>query len=265
MKQTIKVASLNIANYDDHPNWNTRKLLISKEILATKPDVICLQEVRYNALHPSTRNSHLNSAQQILVEVQNNSGLPGASVHTSVGTQYRPISDYPFWEGLSIITAQPISQIGQRNFSWKHNSIDLNHRILQMALLKIGETELCLLHTHFTYDMMGFLDNILETIDFYLPTKHRPVILMGDMNVTPDAQEFSHLQDAGFIDLWQHFQPYTDGFSYPAVHPIQRIDYMWANEQAASLVTEVEQWAVKPDETGIHCSDHLGLIATLRI
>lgn len=127
------------------------------------------------------------------------------------------------------------------------------------------ETELCLLHTHFTYDMMGFLDNILETIDFYLPTKHRPVILMGDMNVTPDAHEFSHLQDAGFIDLWQHFQPYTDGFSYPAVHPIQRIDYMWANEQAASLVTKVEQWAVKPDETGIHCSDHLGLIATLRI
>ena len=64
----MKILTWNLANYDDHLNWEIRRKLIVKEIAKYQPDVLALQEVRYNSQHPSTQDSHLNMAEQILMD-----------------------------------------------------------------------------------------------------------------------------------------------------------------------------------------------------
>lgn len=264
MKQQLRIASLNIANYDDHAHWPVRRRLIIEELAQLQPDIIALQEVRYNSENETTALTHLNAAEQIFVGLQQRGLYLNASITTERGMHYRSLADAPFWEGLSVISSIPIIESGRRRFSHQHNSFDNNRRILQYLLLYWADRELCLLNTHFTYDMLGLEHNIAETLMVYRRVAALPVVLMGDMNVTPDAPEFKSLRDKGFADLWHYMHPNLQGSTYPTVNPLQRIDYMWANPSATAMVQQIVQWATQSDKEGIYCSDHIGLIVTLQ-
>jgi endonuclease/exonuclease/phosphatase family metal-dependent hydrolase len=43
----IKVMTFNVANYNDHGNWEHRRKLIAHQILQANADVVALQELRY--------------------------------------------------------------------------------------------------------------------------------------------------------------------------------------------------------------------------
>lgn len=263
MKQRLRIASLNIANYDDHAHWQVRRQMIIDELAVLQPDVIALQEVRYNSRHETTIYSHLNSAEQILAGLQHRGLYLSATVSTQRSMHYRALADGPFWEGLSVISSVPVIETGKRQFSHLHNSFDMNKRIIQHVLLNWADREVCLLHTHYTYDMLGLKQNIAETLMVYRLIAALPVLLMGDMNTMPEAAEFSLLRDKQFTDVWHHMHPHQQGCTYPAVNPIQRIDYMWANPVVNPMVQNISQWAIQPNEQGIHCSDHIGLMITL--
>lgn len=264
MKQQLRIASLNIANYDDHAHWMQRRSLIIDELARLQPDIIALQEVRYNSEHESTAETHLNAAEQIFVGLQQRGLYLNASITTERGMHYRALADTPFWEGLSVIASIPVIESGKRRFAHLHNSFDNNRRILQYLLLNWADREICLLHTHYTFDMLGLEHNIAETLMVYRRVAALPVVLMGDMNVTPDAPEFRLLKDKHFSDVWNHLHPGLPGSTYPTINPIQRIDYIWANPAALTMVKDIALWADKPDAEGLYCSDHIGLVITLQ-
>jgi exonuclease III len=86
-----------------------------------------------------------------------------------------------------------------------------------------------------------------------------PMILLGDMNATPNNENIHKLTMQGFIDIWNKLNPENDGFSYPSKEPIKRIDFCWANEAIANEIKEIKLIGNKPNKDGIYPSDHLGL------
>ena len=122
----MKIVSWNIANYDDHPKWITRKNLIADEIIKAEADIIALQEVRFNKDHPSTKATHLNSAEQILTQLQSKNKFMEAKILTQPAMYFNPTG---FWEGLSIISKNDIMETGAMFHSYIHNSVDLFQRI----------------------------------------------------------------------------------------------------------------------------------------
>jgi len=57
----MKIISLNIANYDDHPGWENKRKQICEMLIKVQPDLISLQEVRFNPQQKTCRDLHLNS------------------------------------------------------------------------------------------------------------------------------------------------------------------------------------------------------------
>ncbi len=105
------------------------------------------------------------------------------------------------------------------------------------------------------------------------------VILAGDFNDLPDSETIAGLKRAGFIDLHEAFgrgPGYTNDrndIDLNAEIPThnQRIDYLMMRQASgeAAEVTEVGLFADRPhregDGTWLWRSDHIGVVATLRL
>ena len=256
----MKILSWNIANYDDHPHWEVRKKLIVTEILRTEPNVIALQEVRFNSEHPSTKEYHLNSAEQILCDLQSQGRYLNSQILTQPAMYYKSPT---FWEGLSIIADCDIIETGSIFHSLLQNTSDSNKRITQYTVCKSKDFAFSLLNTHFSYDSQNIQTNVIETVDFLKRFQSHPCLLFGDMNA--EIQELRKLSLSGMTDVWSKLKSDKLGLSYPSSNPVKRIDYCWANEQAANKIKNIEQVGTTPDKGGIFASDHFGTLVTLKI
>ena len=87
---TYKVLSLNMANYNDHPYWDQRAEEIAQIIASAEPDLVALQEPRFDTDVQSTMKSYQNAAEQVLylLNFKYNS-FQGAYVTT------QPLMHYP--------------------------------------------------------------------------------------------------------------------------------------------------------------------------
>ena len=157
----MKIISWNIANYDDHPKWITRKNLIAAEIIKADADIIALQEVRFNRDHPSTKATYLNTAEQILTQLQSKNVLLDAKIITQPAMHYKPVG---FWEGLSIISKDDVIETGAIFHSYIHNSADLNKRITQYSVAVSNNFVFFLFNTHFSNDETNLRSNIGEVM-----------------------------------------------------------------------------------------------------
>jgi endonuclease/exonuclease/phosphatase family metal-dependent hydrolase len=63
------------------------------------------------------------------------------------------------------------------------------------------------------------------------------MILMGDLNHTPDMPEYKLWMDAGWTDTFAKVGK-GEGLSYPASRPDRRIDYVWARGPLAEGIVE---------------------------
>jgi len=250
----MKILSWNIANYDNHLYWENRKELLVEEIIKVNPDIIALQEIRFNIDHPSTRKSYLNSAEQVLIDLQKKELFKQAKIITHPAMYY----DFPtFWEGLSIITKTDIIESGNIFYTLLHSSSDRNQRITQYAVLASENSVFTLFNTHFSYDEFNLRLNIGETINYMQRFAGYPCILVGDMNAIPLNEDIQKLKMEGLTDVWQKFYPKSNGFTFPADNPQKRIDYVWISEDI--VANKIELVGMKPDKQGIFPSDHLGL------
>jgi len=253
----MKIVSWNIANYDDHPKWMTRKNLIADETIKTNADIIALQEVRFNKDHPSTKATHLNSAEQILMRLQSKNKFNDASIITQPAMHYKSTG---FWEGLSTISKNDIMETGAIFHSYIQNPTDQNKRVTQYSVAISDNLAFFLFNTHFSYDETNLRSNIGEVMSYTERFAGYPLVLFGDMNATPQNENIHKLTMQGFIDIWNKLKSEEDGFTYPSSNPAKRIDFCWANETFANKIRSIKLIGDKPDRDGIYPSDHLGLV-----
>ena len=253
----MKIISWNIANYDDHPKWMTRKNLIADEIIKTDADIIALQEVRFNRDHPSTKATYLNTAEQLLVQLQTMNKFVDAKIITQSAMHYQPVG---FWEGLSIISNNDIMETGAMFHSYIQNPTDSNKRITHYSVAVSNNFVFFLFNTHFSNDETNLRSNIGEVMSYTERFAGYPLVLFGDMNATPQNENIHKLTMQGFIDIWNKINPGHNGFTYPSSTPAKRIDHCWANEAFANKIKSIKLIGNKPNKDGLYPSDHLGLL-----
>ena len=257
----MKIISWNIANYDDHSNWMTRKNLIADEIIKADADLIALQEIRFNKDHPSTKATYMNSAEQILTQLQSRNKFLDAKILTQPAMHYNSTG---FWEGLSIITKNDIIETGAIFHSHIHNDVDHNKRVTQYTVAISNNFVFFIFNTHFSYEETNLRSNLGEVMSYTERFAGYPQILVGDMNATPQNDNIHKLNMQGLIDIWNKLHPDDDGFTYPSSEPVKRIDYCWANDSFAANIKEIKLIGNKSNKDGIYPSDHLGLVIEIK-
>jgi len=252
----MKILTWNLANYDDHPHWNVRLKLIVDEIMRHQPDVLALQEIRYNADHPSTIDSHLNMAEQILLELQMQNLYMNARIITQPAMYYGKTH----WEGISMITSLETIETGNIFHTLIGASSDQNKRITQYAVMANQEMVFAIFNTHFAYEELGMKLNVGETIDYMNRFAGYPLLLVGDMNARPDNENIHKFALEGYIDVWDKLYPDKKGNTYKSFNPTKRIDFCWVNDLLLDKLKAIEIIGKNPDESEIYPSDHLGLL-----
>lgn len=119
-----------------------------------------------------------------------------------------------------------------------------------------------------------------EELRRMLAASQLPVVLVGDINSDGEAQppvttpSYGLLRQAGFDDAWVDVHPEDPGFTYghaehlrnAAFNPVKRIDVIFhrgpIQPRSASLVGDDPALRTA---AGLWPSDHLGVIATLRL
>jgi len=234
--------------------------MIADEIIKADADIIALQEVRFNKDHPSTKATYLNTAEQILTQLQSRDKFIKAKIVTQPAMHFNPTG---FWEGLSIISKNDIMETGTVFHSYIQNPKDKNKRVTQYLVAVSNNFVFFLFNTHFSNEEINLRSNIGEVMSYTERFAGYPLVLLGDMNATPQNENLHKLTMQGFIDIWNKLNPDNDGFTYPMSKPIKRIDYCWANEAFANKIKSIKLIGNKPDKNGIYPSDHLGLIIEL--
>jgi endonuclease/exonuclease/phosphatase family metal-dependent hydrolase len=261
----LTLLTLNLANYDDHPDWPQRLQIMVDAIVAAQPDVIAVQEVRFDPSQPTTEASYQSMAEQLVYLLDQQASYAGLSIVSQPLMFYPDPSDqYPapppatqLWEGLAILSRLPIVQTGAIFLSQPGS--DRNRRGTQHAAVTSGDTTVHVFNTHFALDAIDQASNAVETIA-YLAGFSGPQILVGDLNAIPSAPAVAALTAAGLTDAWASLEPGAYGYTWPSNDPAKRIDYGFVN--AALSAQSVELVLTQP-VGGIYASDHLGLVFTL--
>ncbi len=96
------------------------------------------------------------------------------------------------------------------------------------------------------------------------------MILMGDLNHTPDMPEYKRWVEAGWTDTFASVGK-GEGLTYPAAKPDRRIDYVWARGDLANKIVEsrpLYEGAFRvnlADETSFALSDHVPQLAVFQL
>lgn len=109
-------------------------------------------------------------------------------------------------------------------------------------------------NTHLQHDSqlerLAQVDSILQL----LATSNESVVLLGDLNATPNTPEIAGLTDS-LVDAWVT-AGVGDGFTFDAATPHARIDYVMSSGKVVARTAAV----VTTD-----ASDHLPVVADLAL
>eukprot|EP01127_Copromyxa_protea_P016636 TRINITY_DN4973_c0_g1_i2.p1 TRINITY_DN4973_c0_g1~~TRINITY_DN4973_c0_g1_i2.p1 ORF type:complete len:311 (+),score=53.12 TRINITY_DN4973_c0_g1_i2:2-934(+) len=285
----LTVLTLNLANYDDHLQWDERVQMMADTIIANKPDFILLQEARFNPDEPSTKRTYQDMSQQVLYALQTRREYEGATLITV------PVANYPFnsytvpvpssiapdgryheWEGKSIISTKFVTETGTAFLSSPgEERQDLNPRATTYICVDLqngqGSPDLFYLFTtHFAYinsDAVGNAKATVKYMERIVDVKTDRFILTGDLNSIPGSDPVKILDTCGFMtDVWVATHGNQDpGFTFPSTNPIKRIDYIYASNTILKKVTNVVRVGTTPSANGTYLSDHFGVLATFNI
>lgn len=296
----FKVVTFNIANYNDHGNWDVRVKLIADALANADADVVALQETRFDPDQASTKQSYQNMAEQILMSMNQRGSYAGASLD-SQPTMFYPVGgpQYPLpaaqgspsiWEGSSMMAKRKIVETGTRFLTKTTLCTDANLRATQYAMVDLSSAraststlhklhpnrtrtastnsslalpqQFYLFNTHFGLAGECLTNNARETVQYMQKLcADSPCLLVGDLNATPDNPALQELVKGGLVDLWAKLYPSLPGYTFPSTGAIKRIDFGWAN---AVLMKNGNLKKVSIIGTqpanGIFASDHFGLL-----
>jgi len=255
----MKIISLNIANYDDHPDWEKRRLKICELITKTQPNLISLQEVRFNPQQITCHDSYQNSAEELLALLHSQNKFLDYRIITMPTMYYPSPNDKVIWEGKSLITNRKILEYGNFLLTKPAFSQDMNKRSIFWCRLKLDNSEFVIGNLHWGLDEAARIHNASQTAQFVARFPNIPLILAGDFNIDPDADTQQQLIAAGLSDLWLSISQKNPGFTFPAHNPTRRIDQAWGNQLAVQCLKSMSL----PEFYDM--SDHLALLLELDI
>jgi endonuclease/exonuclease/phosphatase family metal-dependent hydrolase len=270
------IITFNLANYDDHPNWEKRLELLADEVDNNHADIIVLQEVRFNPDAASSKTSYQNMAEELLSTLHNRHHFYGANIVTQP-VMYYPDGDQPYpqskstsadkqshsWEGLSIISRYKILETGTYFLTKADDCHDGNLRAIQYAKINVHENIYYIANAHFGLSSACISANIKESVQYLKRIAgNGRLILLGDFNTTPDDQNLHMLKQAGLVDIWDKFHPSEPGYTFPSSAPTKRIDYVFGNAPVAERIMSKDYVRLigKNKKDGVYPSDHLGMV-----
>ena len=263
----IRILTLNI--WQEQGPWERRLELIQRQIQELAPDAVCLQEVR---------------------EVPGKVANQAETLAQALGMEhiYRAVQEWGGGdEGLAILSRFPIIRHEARELpAWPKRS----RRICLGAEIKTPEGLFWLYTTHLAYRPQDGALRELQVMEAErLVASHasdHASVLCGDFNATPDTDEIRFLggrtslggrrvfyQDAFAVCnrgaeglTWCRDNPYTAQLSW--LEQDRRLDYIFVTPCRSSGSGVVEACRIvcnEPDQAGVYCSDHYGLLAEISI
>jgi len=242
----LKIMTLNL-NFlvEKHGSWRERRELIAREIQRHSPDVIAFQAVRQMA-------TGLNQADELsrLVPDYPYVTFVGAVEHAD-GTV----------DGPALLSRFPAVSFDSLRLTLPELPEDPTPRVLLHAVFSRPQGVFKLLNCHFSWIAEQSVRSVSEAL-FFLGPIPGPVVIVGDMNSTPEGEAMKILAAEGFIDVWQELHPEDKGFTFESDQPSIRIDYVWVNEVLKPSLRAIEKVGT-PSSQPPRLSDHLGLVVTL--
>ncbi len=230
-----------VMTYNIHQGFDARGRhgmeALAQVIEAEDPDIVALQEI--------TRGWLINGSVDTLVWLSQRLGMDYV---------FGPAGD-SVW-GNAVLSRFPIRAVRNRLMP-NNDQIVMNRGFLTLEVDLGGGESLEVLATHFhngeeeedAGHRMPQALAVLEAID-----STRTVVLLGDLNASPDHPEMLEIAGAGFVDAFAAAGPGGDGFTWPADELEQRIDYVWTSPDLT--VTDFSM----PVSTA---SDHLAVAVTV--
>ncbi len=254
----LRILSWNIANFDDHKDWEIRIQYIVKEITFLKPDIILLQEVRFH----KKKDQNFNAGDQILKILSKQSDyFDKYNILTQPAMYYRGSE---FWEGLSIITPFTVIDKGSSPFKIKHPSFDSNQRIAQYITFSHEQETFRIFNTHFSYFPTNARSNMNECLKLAQTNFCENTLIAGDFNSTPGSWQMRAFHSSTFLDCWSLLRNKKKGYTFPSENPRKRIDYIWISKHLSQRVVSIKQIGNIQINQGLFPSDHLGLFLTIK-
>lgn len=155
---TLRVASYNIKLLDEGKGLPN----ITEELKDMDIDILCLQEVDQNAL----RSGNFDQVEAIA------DALNFPYYHF-----YKTMFVFPGHYGLAILSKYPIKEVISREIP---QEIFTEPRILAEAIIQLGEKEVHVYNTHFTWNQQRVQMNEVNFVHDNLAKEN--IILMGDFN-----------------------------------------------------------------------------------
>lgn len=216
---------------------------IAAAVSASGAEVVGLQEVDR---HFSERSNFVDQATY-LADTLGMAVVFGANLDFDPLEYGLPRRQY----GNAILTSFPIT-------SWSNTLLPLlpggEQRGLLMATLDVHGTPLNAYATHLQHDSQEARLAQVDAITAQLESSEASVLLLGDLNATPDAPEIEAMVEE-LTDTWVE-AGVGDGYTYSTTNPSVRIDYVLTSTDIATRTAAV----VTSDG-----SDHLPVVATVTL
>lgn len=197
-------------------------------IEAEDADVVGLQEVDR---HLSERSDFVDQAGWLAKEL-NMHVVYGANIDRDPLNPGEPRRQY----GTAILSRSPI-------ISWDNTFLPKYEGHEQRGLLRarivVRGVPVQVYNTHLQHNDADERLEQTQAIKELIGTPKDSVVLVGDLNATPDAPEIKTLVD-DLVDAWEE-AGVGDGYTYSAENPNRRIDYVMTSDdvvaRSAAVVT----------------------------
>lgn len=256
--QTTNLISFNI-RYDNTSdtinNWNKRKASLASLIQHYDADIVGIQEGLHHQV--DYLNNTLNGFSYVGVGRDDGQQKGEYSAIFYNSDKFKVLKTNTFW----------LSETPEKvSVGWDASM----ERICTYALFENAKTkkQFYVFNTHFDHRGMQARVNSAELIYKKIKeinTSDLPVILMGDLNLTPDTEPIQflkkHLTDAMEISKKPFYGPIGtfNGFDQDRIME-NRIDYIFVNNIEVLSYTHIDDRMAN----NMHISDHLPVLTTLK-
>lgn len=179
----MKVTTLNLAGYK---NWAEREAKIVSYLDNESPEILFLQEVKYDTNYSSYSQSKYLNLQL---------ASPYPYSQASVSRFYQPSDGSSFYrEGLAVLSRYPI--VDSEVIVLTKRPDDTHTRIIQKVNILVNDRMITFTNVHFSNNEYS-VEQLGETIQIIKNANEKSIIL-GDFNIF-DIQAVSHLYASDYV------------------------------------------------------------------
>ena len=242
----MKIVTLN--TWGKYGPYEKRWQFLVQELISTKPDIICLQEVE---------------EPELLEKIEQAASLPFS------------IASYE--AGLTISTHFPIFFEHIVNYKTISPNEEKDRKAVIVGL-EVEKKRIIVANTHLSWkteDTEIRYQQVRELIHAVKQTGEQG-ILTGDFNDTPESKTIREIKKAGYIDLYASLNPSKREITWDNQNPFiqthsvkfpdRRIDFLFLHESLANTLAPEKCEIIfrRPGPNGIYPSDHYGVCAEIR-